>query len=70
MTVMTGPIEHRAVNPNESESECSPDREEEIPMPIAMMNGTVNGPVATPPASKESGIKDRSTRQANAKSKP
>ena len=44
-------MEHRPTRPNESAFAFSSERIEATPTPSAMMNGTVIGPVVTPPES-------------------
>ena len=56
-TAMIGPILQRAVIPKESALPSLFLRAAETPAPSDMMNGTVIGPVVTPPESKESGLK-------------
>ncbi len=45
-------MEHIATRPKESSCALVSDRMDETPTPSAMMNGTVIGPVVTPPESK------------------
>ena len=51
-TVIIGPIEHNATSPKLSFSESLFPRIDAAPTPSAIMNGTVIGPVVTPPESK------------------
>ena len=67
---MIGPAEHSAIRPK-----LSPDLEvsaaiEEIPTPIAMIKGTVRGPVVTPPASNATERKSGETSAASKKMMP
>ena len=55
ITAITGPIEHSAISPKLFSLEFLPPIVVEIPTPSAIINGTVIGPVVTPPESKESG---------------
>ena len=50
-TAATGPIVHNPTNPNESSSAVLLERMAATPIPMAIMNGTTNGPVAIPPES-------------------
>ena len=52
---MIGPTEHSATRPKLFSVLCLSPRTAEIPTPNAMMNGTVIGPVVTPPESNASG---------------
>lgn len=52
-----GPILQSATRPKLSSPECLSLRIDAMPAPRAMMNGTVIGPVVTPPESKAVGIK-------------
>ena len=61
-----GPMLHRATRPKLSLSEWSEWPTEERPRPSAMMNGTVIGPVVTPPESKDTGRNSRGTKAARA----
>ena len=61
-----GPMEHRATRPKLSASARLSLRTWEIPTPRARINGTVMGPVVTPPESK---AMPRKSRSANAASK-
>ena len=56
-TDSTGPMLHRATRPKLLLVEFLSLRTEARPTPRAMMNGTVIGPVVTPPESKDTGIK-------------
>ena len=55
-TIKIGPIEANATRPKESDVDLFPARDVAIPTPTARINGTVIGPVVTPPLSKDSGI--------------
>ena len=57
VTIKTGPIEQRAIKPKLFSFAFLPPIVIDIPNPIAIIKGTVIGPVVTPPESKESGIK-------------
>ena len=46
-----GPTEHSATSPKESSDALESLRIAAMPMPKLMMNGTVMGPVVTPPES-------------------
>ena len=61
-----GPIEHRATRPKLSASALRSLRTWEIPTPRARMNGTVMGPVVTPPESKAILRKSLSAKAARA----
>ena len=50
-TARMGPMEQSATRPKLSFALCLSLRMAETPTPIAMMNGTVIGPVVTPPES-------------------
>ena len=52
-----GPIEHKAVKPKPSVSAPLSLRIAATPVPIAIINGTLIGPVVTPPESNASGTK-------------
>ena len=52
-TQMIGPTEQRPTKPKLSVSESAPFLTDAIPIPRARMNGTVMGPVVTPPESKD-----------------
>ena len=56
-TARIGPILHIATIPKLSDCEPLLPPSEARPMPSAIMNGTVIGPVVTPPESNETGIK-------------
>ncbi len=51
ITAIIGPIEHSAISPKLFSLELLPPIVEEIPTPNAIINGTVMGPVVTPPES-------------------
>ena len=55
ITAIIGPIEHSAISPKLFSLELLPPIVEEIPTPNAIINGTVMGPVVTPPESNASG---------------
>ncbi len=65
-TASIGPIEQSATRPKLSFSACLSLRIADIPTPRAMMNGTVIGPVVTPPESKATARKSFGTNMANA----
>ena len=56
-TAKIGPTEHSAVKPKPSSEACLSARIEATPVPIAIMNGTLIGPVVTPPESNANGTK-------------
>ena len=56
-TARMGPMLHIATIPKLSDCEPRLPPIEARPMPSAMMNGTVMGPVVTPPESNDTGIK-------------
>ena len=71
MTVMIGPTEAKAVKPNESSPLLPPLAVEAAkPAPKARMNGTVTGPVVTPPESKQIGRNFGLTIPASMNTKP
>ena len=53
---MIGPMLQRATMPKLSSSSCERERLA-MPVPIAIRNGTVIGPVVTPPESKATATK-------------
>ena len=61
-----GPMEHSATRPKLSASACRSLRTWEIPTPRERMNGTVMGPVVTPPESKAILRKSLSAKAARA----
>ena len=63
-TAMTGPMLHMATRPKLSLWESLSLRSIERPMPIAIIKGTVMGPVVTPPESKASGMKSPGAKAA------
>ena len=65
-----GPMLHRAIRPKLSLLEFLSLRMEAIPMPSAMIKGTVMGPVVTPPESNATGIKRSGARMASRKTSP
>jgi len=66
-TARIGPTLHRATRPKVSSCESLSPRSEVMPTPIARMNGTVMGPVVTPPESKPTGMKDSGVKRATPK---
>ena len=58
-------MEHSATRPKLSSAARSSLRMAEMPTPSAMMNGTVIGPVVTPPESKATARKSRGTNAAS-----
>ena len=65
ITAIIGPTEHSAISPKLSFSASLSARIEETPTPSAIINGTVIGPVVTPPESKESAKKLFGTKNAS-----
>ena len=63
MTARIGPTEHSATRPKLSASLFSSLRVAAMPMPNAMIKGTVMGPVVTPPASNATGRKSPGTKK-------
>lgn len=59
-----GPIKTRAKKPKLSLMELLPPKTDVRPTPRAIIKGTVNGPVVTPPASKDIGKKLGGTKAA------
>ena len=57
-TTSIGPTEQSATNPNEFSFPFLPPKVVAIPTPNAIINGTVIGPVVTPPESNASGKSD------------
>ena len=57
ITASIGPTEHIAIRPKLFSSTFLPPRVIAIPTPRAIINGTVIGPVVTPPESKASARK-------------
>ncbi len=57
-----GPTEHRDTSPKLSSAACLSFLIEEIPTPMAMINGTVIGPVVTPPESNATAINSFGTK--------
>ena len=57
ITARTGPIEHNATSPKLSSAACLSFLMEAIPIPNAIINGTVIGPVVTPPESNATALK-------------
>ena len=53
---MIGPILQRAISPKLSPSPSLSLLAADKPIPTAMINGTVMGPVVTPPASKATAV--------------
>ena len=66
-TARIGPIEHRATRPKVSSSACLSLRIAAIPTPNAIINGTVIGPVVTPPESNAIAKKSFGTKRVNIK---
>ena len=64
MTASTGPMEHRATRPKLSALAFSSLRIDATPTPSAMINGTVIGPVVTPPESNATDKKPASDKNA------
>ena len=58
-------MEHRATRPKESSAAWRSLRIAEMPTPSAMMNGTVMGPVVTPPESNATARKSLGTKAAS-----
>ena len=69
-TASTEPTLHSAIRPKESDWEFLSLRSEVMPMPSAMMNGTVIGPVVTPPASKDTAMKSAGASMASSSVSP
>ena len=63
-------MEHSATRPKLSSLAFSSLRMEATPTPSAMMNGTVMGPVVTPPESKDTARKPGSDRKASTNTSP
>ena len=68
-TAMMGPAEQRATRPKLSFSALLSLRMAVTPSPSAMMNGTVIGPVVTPPESKATERNSCGTNRASRKTK-
>ena len=64
ITEIIGPIEQSAVKPNPSVSAFLSLRIDATPVPIAIMNGTLIGPVVTPPESNANGTNVSGTKNA------
>ena len=64
---MMGPIEQSETSPKLSFDSLESERIDETPTPSAMINGTVIGPVVTPPASKAIAQNSLSTNEARIK---
>ena len=62
---MIGPMEHSATRPKLSPPADLSLRTAHTPTPSAMMNGTVIGPVVTPPESKATAQKSGDTNMAS-----
>ena len=62
-----GPTEHNEIRPKLSSAAFPSLRMEEMPMPKAMMKGTVMGPVVTPPESKATAIKSAGAKKTRPK---
>ena len=58
---------HSEIRPKESDWEFLSLRSDDMPMPIAMMNGTVTGPVVTPPESNDTGMKSSGANRVSRK---
>ena len=58
ITARTGPIEHNATSPKLFSLALLPPITLDIPTPKAIINGTVIGPVVTPPESNDTGNKN------------
>ena len=54
-------MEHREIRPKLSSSACLSLRTAAKPIPSAMINGTVIGPVVTPPESNATAVKSFGT---------
>ena len=67
ITEIIGPTEQRAVNPNPSVSEFLLFPSVATPVPMAIIKGTLIGPVVTPPESKASGINVSGTKKDSMK---
>ena len=65
ITAKIGPMEHRATRPKLSSAAWRSLRMAEIPTPSAIINGTVMGPVVTPPESKATLRKSFGTKTAS-----
>ncbi len=63
-TARIGPIAHKATIPKLSSSEPLSPRAIAIPEPKARINGTIIGPVVTPPESNETGTNSGATKSA------
>ena len=66
-TARIGPMEHIETRPKLSSSACLSLRIAEIPIPNAIMKGTVIGPVVTPPESNATERKSCDTKGVNPK---
>ena len=62
-----GPMLHSATRPKLSSREPLSLRMEAMPMPRAMIKGTVMGPVVTPPESKATAMKSLGAKNARTK---
>ena len=62
-----GPTEQSAISPIESSEAALSLRIAAMPRPKLMMNGTVMGPVVTPPASNATARKSSGARNASTK---
>ena len=67
MTINIGPILHSAMSPKLSPAPSLSLLEDESPIPKAIINGTVIGPVVTPPASNATDKKFAGTNAETAK---
>ena len=70
MTARIGPMEQSATRPKLSSAAWRSLRVAEIPTPRAMINGTVIGPVVTPPESKATLKKSFGTNIASTNTTP
>ena len=66
-TEIIGPIEHNPIKPKLSFLESSSPLTEAIPIPHAIIKGTVIGPVVTPPESNDKGINSLGINNVNIK---
>ena len=70
ITAIIGPIEHNAVRPNPSVSAPLSLLIAATPVPIAIMKGTLIGPVVTPPESNAKGMNADGTKYDSIKTVP
>ena len=66
ITARIGPMEHMDTKPKLSSAACLSLRIAEIPIPNAIIKGTVIGPVVTPPESKATATKLFGTKKDSA----